>query len=139
MRATYEDVFNSGGGGGSLQGGSTITQQFVRNYYANIGTQQTVTRKIKEIFVAMKLAREKSKAWILTKYLNTIYLGKGAYGVGAAVADRTSACRPSQLPSRRPRCIAAIIQSPSYYPTPAGPPGADRALALRARRHGGDG
>ena len=68
MRAAYEDVFNSGGsGGGSLQGGSTITQQFVRNYYANIGTQQTATRKIREIFVALKVAKEKSKAWILTQ------------------------------------------------------------------------
>ncbi|HEY0717956.1 MAG TPA: transglycosylase domain-containing protein, partial [Streptosporangiaceae bacterium] len=80
VRAAYEDVFNSGGSNGSLQGGSTITQEFVRNYYANIGTQQTATRKMREIFVALKVAKEKSKAWILTNYLNTIYLGDGAYG-----------------------------------------------------------
>ena len=68
----------------SLQGGSTITQEFVRQYYSGIGTQQTLSRKIKEIFVAMKVAKEKSKQWILTNYLNTIYLGQGAYGIEAA-------------------------------------------------------
>ena len=120
MRAAYEDVFNSGGsGGGSLQGGSTITQQFVRNYYANIGTQQTATRKIKEIFVALKVAKEKSKAWILTQYLNTIYLGEGAYGAGAA-ADTYFGVPASQLTIAQAAMIAATIQSPSYYPTPAG-------------------
>ena len=81
VRAAYEDVTGSGG---TLQGGSTITQQFVRNYYQGIGTQQTLSRKIKEIFVAMKIAKEKSKQWILQNYLNTIYLGEGAYGVQAA-------------------------------------------------------
>ena len=122
VRAGYEDVFNSGGsGGGSLQGGSTITQQFVRNYYANIGTEQTASRKIKEIFVALKVAKEKSKAWILTNYLNTIYLGQGAYGVGAA-AETYFGIPASQLDAAQAAYIAAIIQSPSYYPTPAGRP-----------------
>ena len=120
MRAAYEDVFNSGGSsGGSLQGGSTITQQFVRNYYANIGTQQTASRKVKEIFVALKVAKEKSKAWILTQYLNTIYLGEGAYGVGAA-AETYFGIPASQLNVAQAAMIAATIQSPSYYPTPAG-------------------
>ncbi len=128
VRAAYEDVFNSGGSGGSLQGGSTITQQFVRNYYANIGTQQTATRKIREIFVSLKVAKEKSKAWILTNYLNTIYLGNGAYGVGAAA--QTYFGEPaSKLTVAQAAMIAAIIQSPSYYPTTAGRP------ALVARWH----
>ena len=129
VRAAYEDVFNSGGSGGSsLQGGSTITQQFVRNYYANIGTQQTATRKIREIFVALKVAKEKSKAWILTQYLNTIYLGDGAYGVGAAA--QTYFGEPaSGLTVAQAAYIAAVLQSPSYYPTPAGRP------ALMARWH----
>ncbi|MGO9781473.1 MAG: transglycosylase domain-containing protein [Streptosporangiaceae bacterium] len=122
VRAAYEDVFNGGGtSGGSLQGGSTITQQFVRNYYANIGSQQTASRKIKEIFVALKVAKEKSKAWILTNYLNTIYLGQGAYGVGAA-AETYFGIPVSQVDAAQAAYIAAIIQSPSYYPTPAGQP-----------------
>ncbi len=135
VRAAYEDVFNSGGSQGSLQGGSTITQEFVRNYYANIGTQQTATRKIKEIFVALKVAKEKSKAWILTNYLNTIYLGNGAYGVGAA-AKTYFGVSASQLTVAQAAEIAAIIQSPSYYPTPAGQRGSGQPLALRAERHG---
>jgi membrane peptidoglycan carboxypeptidase len=128
VRAAYEDVFNSGGSSGSLQGGSTITQEFVRNYYANIGTQQTATRKIKEIFVALKVAKEKSKAWILTNYLNTIYLGNGAYGVGAA-AKTYFGVPASQLTVAQSAEIAAIIQSPSYYPTQAG------QAALKNRWH----
>jgi membrane peptidoglycan carboxypeptidase len=119
MRAAYEDVFHGGGSSGSLAGGSTITQEFVRGYYSNIGTQQTVSRKVKEIFVALKVAKEKSKAWILTQYLNTIYLGQGAYGIGAAA--QTYFGEPaSKLTVAQAAMIAAIIQSPSYYPTPAG-------------------
>jgi membrane peptidoglycan carboxypeptidase len=114
LRAAYNDFT-----GGSIQGGSTITQQFVRNYYANIGTQQTISRKLKEIFVSMKLARQKSKAWILTQYLNTIYLGNGAYGVGAA-SQLYFGIPASNLSVAQAATLAAIIQSPGVYPTPAG-------------------
>ena len=70
--------------GGSLSGGSTITQEFVRGYYDGIGAQQTVSRKVKEIFIAQKLAKTKSKQWILANYMNLIYLGDNSYGVSAA-------------------------------------------------------
>jgi len=119
MRAAYEDVFHGGGSQGSLAGGSTITQEFVRGYYSNIGTQQTISRKVKEIFVALKVAKEKSKAWILTQYLNTIYLGQGAYGIGAA-AETYFGEPASKLTVAQAAELAAIIQSPSYYPTQAG-------------------
>jgi membrane peptidoglycan carboxypeptidase len=120
IRAAYYDLTSSGG---NLQGGSTITQQLVRNYYENIGTQQTISRKIKEIFVAEKLAQAESKAWILQHYMNTIYLGDGAYGVGAAAqvyfglpVNKLSEITPAQA-----AMIAAMIQSPSYYdPHPNG-------------------
>ena len=112
MRAAYEDARGSDG---SLQGGSTITQEFVRQYYSGIGTQQTFSRKIKEIFVAMKVAKEKSKQWILTNYLNTIYLGDGAYGVEAAA--ETYYDKPvTKLDPAQAAVIAAIIQQPSTYP-----------------------
>ena len=111
-RAAYEDLT---GNDGSLQGGSTITQEFVRQYYSGIGTQQTFSRKIKEIFVAMKVAKEKSKQWILTNYLNTIYLGQGAYGIEAAA--ETYYGKPSaKLTVAQDAVIAAIIQQPSTYP-----------------------
>ena len=114
LRAAYNDLTSSGG---SLSGGSTITQQFVRNYYQDIGTSQTASRKIKEIFVAMKLAKEKSKPWILTNYLNTIYLGTGAYGVAAAA--ETYFHKPvAKLTVAQAAVIAAIIQQPTNYPQP---------------------
>ena len=100
VRAAYEDV---SGNDGSLQGGSTITQEFVRQYYTGIGTQQTLSRKIKEIFVAMKVAKEKSKQWILTNYLNTIYLGQGAYGIEAAARNLLRQAGPPSSPWRRTR------------------------------------
>ena len=114
MRAAYEDIRGSNG---SLQGGSTITQEFVRQYYSGIGTQQTLSRKFKEIFVAMKVAKEKSKQWILTNYLNTIYMGEGAYGVEAA-AETYYGKKVSQLDVAQAAVIAAIIQQPSTYPLP---------------------
>jgi len=113
LRAAYDDLTSSG----SLSGGSTITQQFVRQYYSNIGTQQTVSRKIKEIFIAQKLSKSKSKQWILTNYLNTIYLGDNSYGIAAA-AHTYFGVPVSKLTVAQAAVIAAIIQQPSNYPLP---------------------
>jgi len=114
LRAAFEDIK---GNDGSLQGGSTITQEFVRQYYVGIGTQQTLSRKFKEIFVAMKVAKEKSKQWILTNYLNTIYFGDGSYGVQAAA--ETYFNKPvAKLSLAQDAVIAAVIQQPSTYPLP---------------------
>ena len=114
LRAAYDDVTSSGG---NLSGGSTITQEFVRQYYSNIGTQQTVSRKIKEIFIAQKLAKSKSKQWILTNYLNTIYLGDNSYGISAA-AETYFGVPVDKLTIPQAAVIAAIIQQPSYFPLP---------------------
>jgi membrane peptidoglycan carboxypeptidase len=83
MRAAYDNVFGSGG----IQGGSTITEQYAKNYYANIGASRTVTTKLKEIFVSIKLAHSRSKPWILTNYLNTVPFGSNVYGVWAAAEN----------------------------------------------------
>src|SRR5260370_12895462 len=111
LRAAYTDLPSSGG---SLQGGSPIPQQLVRNYYSGIGTSQTLSRKIKEIFIAQKLAQAKSKQWILEQYLNTIYLGSGAYGVGAAaqVYFGLPVSKLSQMPPPQAAMTAALIQRP---------------------------
>ncbi|MCB1038027.1 MAG: transglycosylase domain-containing protein [Acidimicrobiales bacterium] len=77
-RAAYRDIR----GDGVRQGGSTITQQYVKQAYLN--SEQTFTRKIKEAVMAVKLEQEISKEEILTRYLNTVYFGRGAYGVQAA-------------------------------------------------------
>jgi membrane peptidoglycan carboxypeptidase len=114
VRAAWDDLTGSGG---SLSGGSTITQEFVRQYYAGIGTEQTLSRKIKEAFVAMKISKDKSKQWILTNYLNTIYLGDNSYGVAAA-AQTYFGVPVSKLTVAQAAVIAAIIQQPTNYPLP---------------------
>ena len=68
--------------GGDLQGGSTITQQYVKNAFTN--GDRTFSRKFKELFVTVKLDKQYSKDQILEWYLNTIYFGRGAYGIQAA-------------------------------------------------------
>jgi penicillin-binding protein 1A len=78
-RALYQDVR---GTSASQQGGSTITQQYVKNAY--LTSERSIVRKVKEAVLAVKLERELSKDEILERYLNTIYFGRGAYGVAAA-------------------------------------------------------
>jgi penicillin-binding protein 1A len=77
-RALYNDIR----GVGATQGGSTITQQYVKNVY--LSSERSIVRKVKEAVLAVKLERELEKAEILERYLNTIYFGRGAYGVDAA-------------------------------------------------------
>ncbi|HET9078852.1 MAG TPA: transglycosylase domain-containing protein [Acidimicrobiales bacterium] len=77
-RALLSDV----AGSGNLQGASTITQQYVKQTYLN--SQRTITRKVKEAALAIRLSRTESKQQILQGYLNTIYWGRGAYGIEAA-------------------------------------------------------
>ena len=101
--------------GSVQQGGSTITQQLVRNYYTGIGTAETASRKIKEIFVAEKLAQEESKNWILTNYMNTVPTGaNNMYGFGAA-AEAYFGVPVKKLTVAQAAMIAAMPQSPSYY------------------------
>jgi penicillin-binding protein 1A len=78
VRAAISDVFGSGG----LQGGSTITQQYVKQTY--LSSERSITRKLKEAALAIRLSRTESKDEILQNYLNTIYWGRGAYGIQAA-------------------------------------------------------
>ncbi len=105
--------------GKQLQGGSTITQQMVRNYYGGIGKERSVTRKLKEIMVALKVDREKSKDWILEQYLNTIYFGRNAYGVQAA-AHAYYDKDVSDLTPAEGAYLAAAIQQPSNFADPTG-------------------
>ena len=77
-RALWNDIRGSG----PLQGGSTITQQYVKNSY--LTRERTLTRKVKEAIISLKVERKFNKDEILERYLNTIYFGRGAYGVQAA-------------------------------------------------------
>ncbi|WP_344262003.1 transglycosylase domain-containing protein [Actinomadura napierensis] len=105
--------------GEQLQGGSTITQQMVRNYYGGIGKERSVTRKLKEIMVSLKVGREKSKDWILEQYLNTIYFGRDAYGVQAAAHAYYNKDVKDLTPAES-AYLAAAIQQPSNFSDPTG-------------------
>ena len=77
LRAAYRDIFD-----GARQGGSTITQQYVKNNY--VGDDRTLLRKVQEAAIAVRLESRKSKDDILTDYLNVIFLGNSTYGIQAA-------------------------------------------------------
>ena len=108
-----------------VEGGSTITQQLVRNLY--ISREQTVQRKVKEACLATKLDRARTKQWILTTYLNQVYYGNRAYGIEAA--SRTYFSKPaSRLRLSEAALLAGLTQAPSVF-DPFTVPG--RALARR--------
>ena len=98
--------------GGVAEGGSTITQQYVKNVY--VGSAESLQRKLREAAVAYQLERRWSKDRILTAYLNTIYYGRGAYGVEAAA--RTYFRRHVwQLGLAQSALLAALPKFPSRY------------------------
>ncbi|HVS67042.1 MAG TPA: transglycosylase domain-containing protein [Mycobacteriales bacterium] len=99
-------------GGDISQGGSTITQQYVKNAY--LSQQRTLTRKLKEILIATKLGQTRSKSTILEDYLNTIYFGRDAYGIEAA-AQAYFREPASQLTTSQGALLAAVIRGPSIY------------------------
>jgi penicillin-binding protein 1A len=107
-RAAWTDVT----AGKKVEGGSTITQQLVRNLYT--GREKTFTRKIKEACLAIKLARKWSKAKILNEYLNTVYYGNHAYGVEAASQTYFSK-HASDLTLLQAALLAGLPQAPSSY------------------------
>ncbi len=106
LRALFEDLR----GADITQGGSTITQQYVKNAF--LSAQRTFTRKLDEILIAIKLGQTTSKAQILDDYLNTIYFGRDAYGVQAAATAYFG--KPlSQLTVADDAVLAEVIQAPT--------------------------
>ncbi|GAB3985301.1 transglycosylase domain-containing protein [Actinoallomurus acanthiterrae] len=97
--------------GGARQGGSGIAQQYVKVAY--LDPRQTLTRKVKELAIAVKLSRSRSKDWILEQYLNTVYFGRGAYGVQAA-AQAYFRKDVGALTPAESALLAGVIQAPSY-------------------------
>jgi penicillin-binding protein 1A len=108
-----------------VEGGSTITQQLVRNLY--ISREVTFERKLIEACLAVRLNNRRTKAWILESYLNTVYYGNHAYGVQAAA--QTYFSKPAwQLSLGQSALLAGLTQAPSVY-DPLNKP----ASALRRR------
>jgi penicillin-binding protein 1A len=95
-----------------VEGGSTITQQLVRNLY--ISPERTVRRKVREACLAIKLSRTRSKEWILQTYLNTIYYGNHAYGIEAAAQTYYSK-HARELTLKESAVLAGLPQLPSQY------------------------
>src|SRR5262249_43309201 len=118
-RAFWTDVTT----GKTSQGGSTITQQLVRNLY--ISRERTFTRKLREACLAIKLADKWTKRKILTAYPNQVYYGAQAYGIEAAAQTYFSR-RASQLTLQQSALLAGLPQAPSQY-DPFANPGAARA------------
>ncbi|MFF2652118.1 transglycosylase domain-containing protein [Streptomyces sp. NPDC058045] len=111
LKGTARGVFNTLSGRGK-QGGSTITQQYVKNYY--LDQDQTVTRKLKELVISLKVDQRKSKDEILAGYINTSYYGRGAYGIQAA-AQAYYGKDAKELDVAEGAYLAALLQAPNQY------------------------
>ena len=110
--------------GGDTEGGSTITQQYVKN--ALVGSQRAgvggVVRKAKELVIATKMSSEWSKDQVLQAYLNIIYFGRGAYGIAAA--SKAYFNKPvEQLTVAQGALLAALIRRPSALDPAVDPQG----------------
>ncbi|MGX2996993.1 transglycosylase domain-containing protein [Streptomyces sp. JNUCC 64] len=104
--------------GKGKQSGSTITQQYVKNYY--LAQEQTLSRKAKEFFIAIKLDREQSKDEILEGYLNTSFFGRNAYGIQSA-AQAYYGVDVEKLTVEQGAYLASLLNAPSAYDVIAHP------------------
>ena len=108
LRATYSLIAT----GEKAQGGSTITMQLARNFF--LSSEKTYLRKLKEIILALQIERDLTKKEILALYLNKIYLGKRAYGIGAA-ANVYYGKSLKELTLAEMAMIAGLPKAPSKY------------------------
>jgi penicillin-binding protein 1A len=133
LRAFVADV----SAGRIVQGGSTITQELVRNLY--LSQNKTVQRKVVEACLAVKLARAWPKDRILTAYLNDVYYGNHAYGIQAA-AETYFSVPASRLTLEQAALLAGLPQAPSYYDPLHNPAAAltRRDAVLQALRRSGN-
>ncbi|MEV6051586.1 transglycosylase domain-containing protein [Streptomyces sp. NPDC052107] len=122
-------VFNMASGG-QTQGGSTITQQYVKNTY--LSQQQTLTRKFKEMFISIKVGTKLDKKQILQGYLNTSYFGRGAYGIQSAAQTYYGKNAVDLTPSQC-AVLAALLKGPTYF-DPAGNADLDQSATPDANK-----
>ncbi len=108
MRALAVDIMS----GRIVQGGSTITQQLVKNVY--LTPSRTIKRKLKEVILAYRIEKELSKNKILGLYLNTVYFGEGAWGIEAAARTYFDT-HASDLTITQSALLAGLVAAPSYY------------------------
>jgi membrane peptidoglycan carboxypeptidase len=106
IRAVVNDIE-----GKAVQGGSTITQQFVKNAY--LTDQQTLGRKLQEIFMAVKVTHAYSKTQILGDYFNTVYFGRGSYGIQAAAQTYFGISARQVTGPGQAAYLAALVNEPT--------------------------
>lgn len=121
LRALYHDLR-----GGSLQGGSTITQQYAKTAF--LTSARTPTRKLKELIISIKLEQQISKDQILEDYLNTIWFGRGAYGIETA-AQQYFGRDVDQLTLEEGAVLASVLRAPGYYDPSYGAKNQERLAA----------
>ena len=112
LRSTVRALRTNIDAGGVRQGGSTITQQLVKN--ALLTPERSVNRKVREAVLAVRLEDKLSKEEILERYLNTVYFGNGAYGVQAA-AETYFNTDAANLTVAQAALLAGIIRNPEGY------------------------
>ncbi|MGV8978291.1 MAG: transglycosylase domain-containing protein [Cellulomonas sp.] len=100
--------------GGSLQGGSTLTQQYAHRYYATRSTRADYIGKFKEAILAIKISRDEDKKVVLGNYLNTIYFGRDSYGIQIA-AQSFFGVDAKDLTLSQSAMLAGIIPSPNNW------------------------
>ncbi|MEV7427352.1 transglycosylase domain-containing protein [Streptomyces sp. NPDC091212] len=110
--------------GEETQGGSTITQQYVKNTY--LSQDQTVTRKVKELFLSLKVSNQRTKAEVLEGYLNTSWFGRDAYGIQAA-ADAYYGVPAKNLNPSQGALLAAMLKGADTLDPALGPDHRKRA------------
>ena len=108
---------------GSRQGGSTITQQYAERYY--LGETTSYVGKLREAFLAVKIAQAQDKSQVLCNYMNTIYLGRGAYGIQAA-AKAYFGKDAKDLTLSEAAMLAGIIPAPSVWTPDVNPKQAEK-------------
>ncbi|AWN44266.1 PBP1A family penicillin-binding protein [Methylobacterium durans] len=110
LRGLFRAAWRNAVGGGVREGGSTITQQYVR--LTSLTQEKTLRRKVQEAFLALRVESEMSKDQILLGYLNTAYFGAGAYGVDAA-ARRYFGKPAKALTLPEAAMLAGLVRAPS--------------------------
>lgn len=111
-RALIRALFNNVKSFSFKEGGSTITQQLIKN--THLSGEKTIRRKMLEIKLAKMLEKKYSKSEILEKYVNTIYFGNGCYGIADA-SEYYFEKSPSELTVNESAVLAALVKSPSTY------------------------
>jgi penicillin-binding protein 1A len=133
LRAMVRAAVHNAEEGEVVEGGSTITQQYVK--VAMLDPSQTLSRKVEEAVLAVRLEQRFSKEEILERYLNTVYFGNGAYGVQAA-AQEYFGVDAAALTLEQAALLAAVIRSPRGYDPRDHPRRAERRRNLVLRRMG---